>query len=235
MADPALHETDFSLLMSEIGHTFKHSDLLRRALTHSSLIGDDSRHTESNQRQEFLGDRVLGLIVAEMLMACFPNETEGDMSRRHAALVRMEALDRVARNLELGRHVRMSRGEEQSGGRENSSLLSDVCEAVIAALYQDGGIEVARAFVEKHWSPLIEENPLPPKDAKTALQEWAQGEGHPLPIYTETGRDGRIMTLFTVEVAVNGLEPASKEGGSKRHAEQAAATKLLKNAGVGDD
>ena len=149
MADPALHETDFSLLMSEIGHTFKHSDLLRRALTHSSLIGDDSRHTESNQRQEFLGDRVLGLIVAEMLMACFPNETEGDMSRRHAALVRMEALDRVARDLKLGRHVRMSRGEEQSGGRENSSLLSDVCEAVIAALYQDGGLEVAQSLCRK--------------------------------------------------------------------------------------
>ena len=115
-------------------------------------------------------------------------------------------------------------------------MLSDVCAAVIAALYQDGGLEVARAFVEKHWAPLIEENPLPPKDAKTALQEWAQGEGHALPFYTETGRDGPDHDpVFTVEVAVNGLEPASGRGGSKRHAEQAAAAKLLQSAGLNNE
>ena len=148
----------------------------------------------------------------------------------------METLDRVARDLDLGAHVKMSRGEEHNGGRENSSLLSDVCEAVIAALYQDGGLEVARAFVEKHWAPLIEENPLPPKDPKTALQEWAQGEGHELPFYTETGRDGPDHNpVFTVEVAVNGLQPASGRGRSKRVAEQAAAATLLKNAGLDND
>ena len=236
MAEPPLHKTDLSLLMSEIGHTFNHSDLLRHALTHSSLVGGNSRHINSNERQEFLGDRVLGLIVADMLMARFPNENEGDISRRHAALVRMETLGRVARDLDLGRHVKLSPGEEHNGGRENSSLLSDVCEAVIAALYQDGGLEVARAFVEKHWAPLIEENSLPPKDAKTALQEWAQGEGHALPFYTETGRDGPDHNpVFTVEVAVKGLSPASGKGGSKRLAEQAAAAALLKNAGLGND
>ena len=236
MAEPPLHKTDLSLLMAEIGHIFNHSDVLRLALTHSSLVGDDSRHIKSNERQEFLGDRVLGLIVADMLLARFPNEHEGDISRRHAALVRMETLNRVSRDLELGRHVQMSRGEEQSGGRENSALLSDVCEAVIAALYQDGGLQVARAFIEKHWTPLIEENLLPPKDAKTTLQEWAQGEGHPLPIYTETGRDGPDHApLFTVEVAVTGLEPASGKGGSKRLAEQAAAATLLKFAGLDND
>ena len=236
MAERPLHKTDLSLLMAEIGHIFNHPDLLRHALTHSSLLGDDSRHIESNERQEFLGDRVLGLIVADMLMARFPNENEGDISRRHAALVRMETLGRVARDLDLGGHVKMSRGEEHNGGRENASLLSDVCEAVIAALYQDGGLEVARGFVEKHWAPLIEENSLPPKDAKTALQEWAQGEGHALPFYTETGRDGPDHNpVFTVEVAVNGLDPASGRGGSKRLAEQAAAATLLKNAGLGND
>ncbi len=236
MDDTAPQKTDLSLLMAEIGHMFKHSDLLRHALTHSSIIADDSRHTESNERQEFLGDRVLGLIIADMLIVRFPNENEGDISRRHAALVRMEALDRIARDLELGRHVQMSPGEEHNGGRENSSLLSNVCEAVIAALYQDGGLEVARAFVEKHWAPLIEENLLPPKDAKTALQEWAQAEGHPLPLYTETRRDGPDHNpFFTVEVAVNGLEPASGKGGSKRLAEQAAAAKLLKFVGLEND
>ena len=165
---------------------------------------------------------MLSLIVADMLVARFPNEHEGDISRRHADLVRMETLNRVSRNLELGRHVQMSRGEEQSGGRENSALLSDVCEAVIAALYQDGGLDVARAFIEKHWAPLIEENLLPPKDAKTTLQEWAQGEGHPLPLYTETGRDGPDHDLFHRGSRRNGLEPASGRGGSKRLAEQAA-------------
>ena len=166
----------------------------------------------------------------------FPNENEGDISRRHADLVRMETLNRVSRNLELGRHVQMSRGEEQSGGRENSALLSDVCEAVIAALYQDGGLDVARAFIEKHWAPLIEENLLPPKDAKTTLQEWAQGEGHPLPLYTETGRDGPDHApSFTVQVTVKGLEPASGKGGSKRLAEQAAAASLLKYAGLANE
>ena len=229
MADPLLLETDPSLLMAGIGHIFKNPDFLRHALTHSSLIGDGSRHTETNERQEFLGDRVLGLIVADMLLARFPNEHEGDISRRHAALVRMETLGRIAKDLELGRHVQMSRGEEQSGGRKNASLLSDICEAVIAALYQDGGLKIARAFIEKHWSPLIEETLLPPMDAKTALQEWAQGEGYPLPIYTETGRDGPDHDLvFSVEVAVTGLKPASGKGGSKRIAEQTAAAQLLK-------
>ena len=132
--------------------------------------------------------------------------------------------------------VRGYEGERREKSRENSSLLSNVCEAVIAALYQDGGLEVARAFVEKHWAPLIEENPLPPKDAKTALQEWAQGEGHALPFYTETGRDGPDHNpVFTVEVAVNGLDPASGRGRSKRVAEQAAAATLIKNAGLGND
>ena len=236
MADPLLLETDLSLLMAGIGHVFKNPDFLRHALTHSSLIGDDSRHTESNERQEFLGDRVLGLIVADMLLARFPNEHEGDISRRHAALVRMETLGRVATDLELGRHVQMSRGEEQSGGRKNASLLSDVCEAVIAALYQDGGLAVAQAFIAKNWAPLIEENLLPPKDAKTALQEWAQREGYPLPLYTETGRDGPDHDpIFTVEVAVTSLERASGKGGSKRLAEQAAAAKLIEYAGLDHD
>ena len=179
MAEPPIPTTELKLLMAEIGHVFKNPYLLRHALTHSSLIGNDSRHTESNERQEFLGDRVLSLIVADMLVARFPNEHEGDISRRHADLVRMETLNRVSRNLELGRHVQMSRGEEQSGGRENSALLSDVCEAVIAALYQDGGLDVARAFIEKHWAPLIEENLLPPKDAKTTRPRNHRPERRP--------------------------------------------------------
>ena len=229
MADPMLPGSHISLLMEKIGHNFQNTDLLRHALTHSSFIGDGSRHAESNERQEFLGDRVLGLIVADMLLSRFPDEHEGDISRRHAALVRMETLGRIATDLELARHVQMSRGEEQSGGRKNVSLLSNICEAVIAALYQDGGLKTARAFIERHWAPLIEENLLPPKDAKTALQEWAQGEGHPLPLYTETGRDGPDHDpIFTMEVAVTGLGRASGEGSSKRLAEQAAAAKLLK-------
>jgi len=235
MADPLPPETDLSLLMADVGHTFENSNLLRNAVTHSSLIGDDSRHTESNERQEFLGDRVLGLVVAEMLLGRFPTENEGDISRRHAALVRMETLARVATEIHLGRYIHMSRGEERSGGRKSASLLADACEAVISALYQDGGLEAARGFIESRWSPLISEDLTPPKDAKTTLQEWAQGDGKPLPEYKETGREGPDHDpIFTVEVRVKGFDPVSGMGGSKRLAEQDAASRMLKQAGIGN-
>ena len=233
MADPLPPETNLTLLMADLGHSFATPDLLRHAVTHSSLIGDDKRHMDSNERQEFLGDRVLGLIVAEMLLERFPGEDEGDISRRHAALVRMETLGRVATDIHLGRYIYMSRGEERSGGRKNPSLLSDTCEAVIAALYQDGGLETARRFIEPRWASLIDANPVPPKDAKTTLQEWAQRDGRPLPEYAETDREGPDHDpVFTVEVKVDGLKPVSGTGGAKRLAEQDAAARLLKIAGI---
>ncbi len=211
-----------------LGHRFADPALLRQALTHSSGSTDRMR---SNERLEFLGDRVLGLVVADMLYERFPDEEEGALARRHAALVQRESLARVSRGIGLPDHLILSMGEAETGGRENDSLLADACEAVIAALYLDGGLDAARDFVHAHWSALMEENPTPPKDAKTALQEWAQGRGKPLPSYREVSREGPDHApTFTIEVSVEGLDPAIGTGSSKRLAAQAAAEAMLARA-----
>lgn len=219
----ALPDDQFDALCDLLGHRFRRADLVVDALTHGSF--SDQRTYE---RLEFLGDRVLGLIVAEMLLRRFPDEEEGDLAKRHVALVRQEALAEIAAGLGLGRFIRLARGEEESGGRENPAILSDVMEALLAALYLDGGLEVVRAFIEPHWTPVMETVSTPPKDAKTTLQEWAQRRGLPLPSYREVKREGPPHApTFTVEVTVKGKRPALGEGTSKRLAEQAAADMLL--------
>ena len=171
-----------------LAYQFRRPDLLEEALTHSSASptrgsrsGGGASPTEpakyryAYERLEFLGDRVLGLVVAEMLFDQFPTENEGALARRHAALVRREALARVAIILGLDGALIMSKGEEESGGRRNPAMLADACEAVLGAVYGDGGLEPAGAIIRRHWEPLMAEAATPPKDAKTALQEWAQG------------------------------------------------------------
>jgi ribonuclease-3 len=228
-ADPHL-----DALADRLGHPFHDKDLLRQALTHGSASAAASGRQRSNERLEFLGDRVLGLAVAELLYKRFPNESEGALARRHASLVRRDALARVAEDIGLGRHVMLSRSEEEAGGRSNPALLADTCEAVIAALHLDGGWAVAAAFVSAAWLPLVEQDESPPTDAKTALQEWVQARGLPLPVYREIGRDGPAHApRFVVEVSVAGLEPAMGDGSTKRTAERAAAVALL--ARIGDD
>lgn len=198
--------------------------LLRRALTHRSLDGAGIGY----ERLEFLGDRVLGLIVAEMLLEAFPNEEEGAIAKRHAALVRKETLADVAVSIGLPAYILMSAGEETSGGRENPAITSDVCEAVIAAIYRIGGLAKAKAFVERLWRPFLEREVEPPRDAKTSLQEWLQGKGRPLPQYELVERTGPDHApVFTIAVKVTGCDPISASGRSKRAAEQAAATALL--------
>jgi ribonuclease-3 len=199
---------------------------LARALTHRSAIG--GMETRSYERLEFLGDRVLGLIVAEMLYDRYPREPEGFLARRHAALVRREALARVARVVDVGRLIVLSRGEEDAGGRDSDAILADVCEALLGALYVDGGLAAAAAFVTAHWPAMMEESAAPPKDAKTALQEWAQSRGLPLPAYRTLAAEGPDHNpVFTVEVAVSGHPAATASGPSKRVAAQAAAAALL--------
>ncbi len=216
---------------ASLGHRFATPGLLRRGLTHPSAA---ARPGDSYERLEFLGDRVLGLLVAELLWRRFPDESEGHMARRHAALVRRETLAEVARRIGLGEHLILARAEREAGEADNPALLADACEAVIAALYLDGGLEAARAFVEPSWTPLLEADLKPPQDAKTALQEWAQGRGLPLPVYRETRREGPPHEpVFTVEVFVEGRDPAEGVGRSKRLAEQAAAERLL--AGLGSE
>lgn len=215
-------------LSARLGHRFTNPRLLHEALTHTSAAGQRGHGGSSYERLEFLGDRVLALVVADLLLQRFPRESEGALARRHAALVRRETLAEVARELGLGEFLVLARGEEETGGRDNPALLADVCEALIGALYLDGGLDTARRFIEPRWRPLIEADRKPPRDAKTALQEWAQGHGLPLPEYSEVERRGPPHDPeFTVQVAVEGHPPESGAGRSKRLAEQEAARRLL--------
>src|SRR3546814_5341196 len=157
------------------------------------------------ERLEFLGDRVLSLVIADMLFEAFPSEDEGHLARRHVALVRREALAEVAKAIGLGQHVRLSIGEEEAGGRENPAILADVCEAIIGALFRDAGLETARAFIVRQWQARLEGEIHPPQDAKTTLQEWAQQRGRPLPLYRTVGRSGPDHApAFTISVEVEG-------------------------------
>ncbi|NIA66999.1 ribonuclease III [Pelagibius litoralis] len=216
------------VLENRLEHQFQKPGLLALALTHPSVSADPSHMGGDYERLEFLGDRVLGLVVAEMLFARFPKEAEGKLARRHAQLVRKETLASVARDLDLGCFMRLEMGEGESSGRNNPSLLSDTCEAVIAALYLDGGLDVAQRFIATNWFERIEADIAPPSDSKTRLQEWAQGRGLPLPNYAEVARSGPAHApMFTISVEVQGYTPLEGEGPSKRIAEQDAATKLL--------
>lgn len=216
-------------LSALLGHAFARPELLTQALTHPSMQqGRKSRTSDPYERLEFLGDRVLGLVVAEMLFTRFPDEAEGALARRHAALVRREAVARIATEIGLGRRLVLAKGEDDAGGRTNPGILADACEAVIGALYADAGFAVAARFVRSRWEPMMEEALAPPKDAKTGLQEWAQGRGKPLPHYQVLGQEGPPHEpIFLIEVSVEGVGSAVGRGASKRVAEQAAAGLLL--------
>ena len=215
-------------LTAALGYAFERRDLLEEALSHPSVIGADGGR--SYERLEFLGDRVLGLAVAEMLFHQFSHEHEGDLARRHAALVSGDSLAAVARDLDLERFLILSPGEARAGSASRPSILADACEAVIGAVYLDGGLGPAAAMVARLWKPLVS-TAAPPIDAKTELQEWAQGRGRPLPAYTTISAEGPPhQPVFTMEVRVKGLEPARATGRSKRAAEQDAARALLDQA-----
>ncbi len=215
-------------LADRLGHRFSRWELLEESLTHPSVSAKNRSGGANYERLEFLGDRVLGLIVAEMLWRRFPKETEGPLTRRHAQLARRETLAEVGRELDLGGYIMLQAGEEGEALRASAGLNADACEAVIAALYLDGGLDIARRFVERHWEKRIEAATRPPRDPKTALQEWAQGRGLPLPSYQTMSMDGPDhRRIFTVEVTVEGLPPASGKGSSKRGAETEAASRLL--------
>jgi len=212
-------------LQEKLGHRFNNPKLLVQALTHSGATRD---RLQSNERLEFLGDRVLGLALAGMLLDSFPGEAEGKIAYRFSALARAQSLARVALDIGLAPYVRLARSEEEIGGRDNPSIQADCCEAVIAALYLDGGLKVAETFVHEHWCHLMSEDLAPPKDAKTLLQEWAQARGLALPVYRVTNEEGPAHApRFTVEASVHEMKPATGEGASKQAAEQNAAETLM--------
>lgn len=210
-------------LEDSIDHRFKDKDLLRAALTHSST-GLNINY----ERLEFLGDRVLGLVVAEMLYQRFPAEKEGDLARRLAALVQGSFLAHIAQDMELGRYIQFSESESQAGGAENENILSDVFEALIGALYLDAGFDAPQRLIEKFWHDRLDAASKPPQHPKTRLQEWAQGKGLPLPDYRMSGQKGPDHApIFDVTLHVQGYEPVSAEGRSRQAAEKAVAEKFF--------
>lgn len=226
-----------SALETALGHRFKERGLLERALTHSSVRSNGratARNAASdNQRLEFLGDRVLGLVVAELLAETFPAANEGDLARRFNHLVRGETCASVARSWGVGPHLVLSDSEADSGGRDKDNILADACEALLAAVFIEAGFEIARKIVRQHWTPLLTTLPSEPADAKSTLQEWAQAQGLPVPVYREIKREGPDHApVFTAEVRIDHKRGATGSGANKRAAEQDAATALLLRSGV---
>jgi len=221
-------------LQERLGHVFADASLLDRALTHSSAVAGPDK-SGSYQRLEFLGDRVLGLAVADMLLRQFPDATEGELSRRLAVLVRAETCAAVARTIGLDAAIQLGKGS-RSRARLTTTMLGDVCEAVIGAVYLDASYPVAAAMVERLWQDHMLAPPRPLRDAKTVLQEWAQGRGLPTPVYTEIARSGpHHNPEFRIAVELPGILPAEGVGRSKRAAEQAAAAAMLAREGVAMD
>jgi ribonuclease-3 len=221
------------LLEKRLGYAFADPEHLRRALTHRSAVPGDRVAHESYQRHEFLGDRVLALVVASMLFEAHPMAEEGDLARRLNSLVRRETCAEVASALGVGAAIRLGAGERRSGGHANEAILGDVMEAIIAAIYLDGGFDAARAFVEAHWRPRMTALSGPLRDAKTTLQEWAQGKGLATPTYRTVERDGPDHAPnFLIEVMVGQGVAGAGRGRSKREAEQAAATDVLVRQGL---
>jgi len=216
---------DLQAFEARIGHRFAAPDLLVEAVTHASM---SSPTRSDNQRLEFLGDRVLGLVMAEALLDADPAASEGVLAPRYNALVRKEICADVARDIGLGDVLRLGRSEMVSGGRRKQALLGDAMEAVIAAVYRDGGFDVAHDLVLRLWGERVRKVEADARDAKTALQEWAQARGLQPPQYVELACDGPDhASQFTIEARLESGQGSRARAGSKRQAEQAAASALL--------
>ena len=205
------------------GYRFKTKASLDEALTHPSLSG-----SYNYQRLEFLGDRVLGLVISTWLLEEYPRDAEGSLNRKFTSLVRRETLAEMTDKLDLIRHLKLTPGAEAEGTREKEAIMADVCESVIGAIYLDGGFAEADKFIRRHWASLIGAGVKAHKDHKTQLQEWCQAKAVSLPKYVVTDRQGPDHNpVFTIEAVVEEIGSASATGSAKRLAEQAAAEKLF--------
>lgn len=222
---------DLKALEARLGHKFADPELLLRAVTHSSM---SSPTREDNQRLEFLGDRVLGLVMSEALLENDKSAAEGLLAPRFNALVRKETCAEVARDIDLGEAMKLGRSEMMSGGRRKLALLGDAMEAVIAAVYKDAGFDVARAMILRLWGARVHTVDADARDAKTSLQEWAQARGFKPPNYQVTRRAGPDHApVFTIAVTLDNGATADATDNSKRKAEQAAAKALLAQVAKG--
>ena len=222
---------DLKALSARLGYDFENADLLVRALTHASI---SAGVCTDNQRLEFLGDRVLALVMSEALFQADANATEGQLAPRFNALVRREMCAEVARSVDLGAALKLGRSEMVSGGRRKEALLADAMEAVIAAVYLDGGYDAARTVVLRLWGPRIADVEADARDAKTALQEWAQARGQAPPDYAEIAREGPDHApVFTIEARLASGEVEAASAATKRQAEQVAAARMLERLKAG--
>ena len=218
-----------------LGHSFERRDLFQRALTHSSVSGGEGG-VRDLERLEFLGDRVLGLLTAEELWRRYPEMDEGDLAPRLNALVRKETCADAARAWNVGPAIHLSKGEENNGGRDRDGVLGDACEALLGALYVDGGLEAARRAYDTFWGERFDEIARSHADPKTTFQEWTQENGHGTPRYETVERSGPDhQPLFTVEVRAGKLDPVRAQGTSKQGAQTEAALKALIREGIWDE
>ncbi len=219
---------------ARIGHEFADPNLLTTAFTHVSALRSGRKRGDSYPRLEVLGDHVLGLVVSDMLYHAFPSADEGELSKRLAELVRKESCADVAKSLGLLDDIKLGAVGPGVDARLRKSVLGDICEAVIGAIYLDGGHAAAAEFVKRNWTERMHKPRRPLRDPKTVLQEWAQGKGLPTPVYREVERTGpHHDPQFRVAVDLPGLEPAEGVGGSKRAAEKVAASVMIEREGVG--
>ena len=229
---PKRRDTAIKQLFERLGYAFKDRSLLELALTHASAR-PSLKPNEDNERLEFLGDRVLGLAIAELLTASFPEASEGELARRYNQLVRAETCAEIAKDWELGQLILMSGGEAESGGRGKKTILANACEAVLGAIFLEGGYPPARDVVFRFWASELSGLDAAAPDAKSILQEWAQGRRLALPRYVEIAREGPDhKPRFTSEVQIDGVAPERGHGDNKREAEQAAALAMLLREGV---
>jgi ribonuclease-3 len=232
---PLLHGDSLKLGQLQLGHDFRQPELLAEALTHRSALdrqpGLKAAFPNGNERLEFLGDRVLSLAMADLLLRRFPHEREGDLARRHAALVRAATLTEIAGEIGLGPHLRL--GDSESQAAIPPTILADALEAVLGAIFLDAGFPAAAACIEALWGERLSATLAAPRDAKTSLQEWAQARRLPLPAYREVGREGPPHApMFVVDVSIKGQEPCRGRASSKREAERLAAAALLEQLGA---
>ncbi|NKC30358.1 ribonuclease III [Falsiroseomonas selenitidurans] len=231
-AETAAEGEATAALAARLPHRFARPDLLHHALTHRSAADPRRQMLDSNERLEFIGDRVLALVMAEWLAERFPQEREGDLGKRLAVLVAQDSLARVAVALGIGPALRVTANEERSGVRKRASVLSDALEALLGALYLDGGLEAARSLIRREWDALLEGPVRPPVSPKSRLQEWSLGRGLGLPDYIMMSSTGPSHSpVFVVRALAAGQE-AEGMGDNKRAAEQDAAAKLLKLLGA---
>lgn len=210
-----------------LGHRFANPALLSQALTHRSAADPRRRQLDSNERLEFLGDRVLALAIAEWLAERFPQEREGELGKRLAVLVAADTLAKVGEGIGLSEALRIPPAEGRTGLRQRATVLADATEALIGALYLDGGLEVAQRFVRRYWAEMMAADPTPPMSAKSRLQEWTLGRGLGLPVYRTASTTGPSHApVFVIEVQAQG-RTAEGKGDTKRAAEQAAAEAWL--------